>query len=95
MSPQATAAKKAGIAVGIGVLLMLVPGINVLVLIGVMLPLWLVSDLGVPGLGYALNGFFVPSMLGWCLAAIAVWSACFAWFFGRARHAAARDSRGA
>lgn len=73
---------------GVGVLLMLVPGLNVLVLIAVMLPLWMASDLGVPGLGYALNGFFVPSALGWCLVALAFWNACFVLFLGGARRAA-------
>jgi len=66
-------------------LLMLVPGINALLLIAAMLPLWCLDGLGVPGLGRELNGFFVPSAAGWSLAALLVWCACFAVLRYRAR----------
>lgn len=34
---------------------------NLLALIVVMIPLWMIHDLGVPGLGSPNNGFFVPA----------------------------------
>lgn len=51
----------------------LVPGLNALLFIAVMLPLWLVHDLGVVDLGRELNGFFIPNAAGWLLACAAVW----------------------
>lgn len=51
MRPHARAAGRATIAIVIGGLLMSVPAVNVLLLIFVMLPLWIVNDLDVPGLG--------------------------------------------
>lgn len=69
MRPHAAAAGRATIAIVIGGLLMSVPAVNVLLLIFVMLPLWIVNDLDVPGLGQPLNGFFVPSAIGWCVLA--------------------------
>lgn len=61
---------------------MLVPFVSAISLMAFMLPLWMLSNLGVPGLGRELNGFFVPSAGGWGLIAGFVWLALF-WIFHR------------
>lgn len=90
MKPHLTAAGRATIVTGVGALLMLVPGVNVLILIGVMLPLWVLSDAGIPGLGSAVNGFFVPSGIGWSLVGLTFWMLCFVLSLGAVRSAARR-----
>ena len=82
------AAFRATIATGVAGLLLLVPGINVILLIGVMLPLWTISGMGVPGLGRELHGFFIPSPVGWSIVAVVVWTACFAFFSATLRRRA-------
>lgn len=77
MSVRVRAAIHAAIATGVWALLMLVPLVSVISLIAFMFPLWILNDLGVPGLGRELNGFFVPSAVGWCLIAGFVWLALF------------------
>lgn len=91
MNPRITAATRATIATGIGALLMLVPVVNALILIGVMLPLWVMNDIGVPGLGSAVNGFFVPSVLGWLLVGLTFWTICFVLSLGAIRSARRRQ----
>lgn len=90
MKPHFTAARRATIITAVGALLTLVPGVNALILIGVMLPLWVMSDAGVPGLGSAVNGFFVPSVMGWSLVGLAFWTLCFVLSLGAVRSAARR-----
>jgi|GEM_PF-2113758 len=68
---------RATIATCVGAVLLLVPGLNVILFIGLMLPLWMISGLGVPGLGEEFNGFFILSPLGWTMGAIIVWSIFF------------------
>lgn len=77
MNHLASPALRATLCVAITALLALIPVTNVLVLIAAMLPLWVLSGWGVPGLGHPLNGFFIPSALGWTLAACALWLLCF------------------
>lgn len=78
MGRSARAAIRATVATGIGALLMLVPGPNVIILIAVMLPLAALSNMGVAGLGRHLHGFFIPSPLAWTLLAAAFWCVCYA-----------------
>lgn len=87
MGSHATAAVRATIATVIGGALMLVPVVNVLILIVVMLPLWVASDLGVPGLGRQLNGFFVPSAMGWCLIGGFFWGFSYVLSLGAVKSA--------
>jgi hypothetical protein len=56
---------------------MLIPGLNVIGLIVVMLPLWALHDLGVAGLGMPNNGFFVPTMKGYTLGAAILYAVSF------------------
>ena len=88
MNPRITAIWRATLFTGVGALLMLVPGVNALILVGVMLPLWVMNDLGVPGLGSAVNGFFMPSVIGWLLVGLSFWSFCFVLSLGAIRAAA-------
>jgi hypothetical protein len=88
MKPSAKSALRATIATGIGALLMLVPGINVIILIAVMLPLWMLSEAGIPGLGRPLHGFFIPSGIGWTLVAMTFWGICYAFLLWRQKHSA-------
>ena len=90
MRPHASAAVRATVATVIGGLLMLVPVINVLMLIFVMLPLWIANDLGVPGLGRPLNGFFVPSAIGWCVVAGIFWGISYVLSLGALKSAPGR-----
>ena len=69
-SPAAFAAA----ATALTALLGLVPGLNVLLFIALMLPLWLIHGLGIVNLGRELNGFFVPNAAGWTLACGIVWA---------------------
>ena len=82
MSIRGRAAIHAALATGVWALLMLVPLVSAISLIAFMLPLWILSNLGVPGLGRELNGFFVPSAVGWGLIAGFVWTVLF-WIFLR------------
>lgn len=90
MNPRINAATRATIITGIGALLMLVPVVHALILIVVMLPLWVMNDIGVPGLGRAVNGFFVPSVIGWLLVGLTFWAICFVLSLGAIRSAARR-----
>ena len=90
MRPHASAAVRATIATAIGGLLMLVPVVNVLILIFVMLPLWVASDLGISGLGRPLNGFFVPSAIGWCFVAGVFWGISYILSLGALKSASSR-----
>ena len=64
MSPVMSAASRSTVVVLVCAALMLVPPVRVLAyLFLLMLPLWMRSRRGVPGLGYELNGFFVLSAL--------------------------------
>ncbi|HEY0502210.1 MAG TPA: hypothetical protein VGD42_01845 [Lysobacter sp.] len=90
MTPHASAAVRATIATVVGGCLLLVPAINVMIFIGLMLPLWIVSDLGVPGLGEPSNGFFVPSTVGWCLITGTFWAISYVLALGAVRAAAGR-----
>ncbi|MNW20367.1 hypothetical protein D3C71_2207420 [compost metagenome] len=55
-----------------------------------MLPLWVASDLGVPGLGRQLNGFFVPSAMGWCLIGGVFWGFSYVLSLGAVKSAPGR-----
>jgi uncharacterized membrane protein len=83
---------RALLATGTWALLMLVPPIYALGLIGFMLPLWVLDDFGVPGLGRQLNGFFLPSAVGWSLIAAVVWLMFFLFFRRRLMRAAEAGS---
>jgi hypothetical protein len=91
MGHATKAAIRATVATAIGALLMLVPGLNVILLIAVMLPLWVLSDLGVPGLGSPLHGFFLPSTIGWVLVAVTFWCICHALAVWRLKQAEVRQ----
>ncbi len=82
MNIQTKAALRATLVVGVWAALMLVPFVYVITLIVFMLPLWILHGMGIPGLGSELNGFFVPSAIGWTLAAGLVWLLAF-WLFHR------------
>jgi len=60
--------------------IMLIPGLNVLGLIAVMLPLWMAHDMGIRGLGTPREGFFVPSELGFFIGALILLTLCFILF---------------
>lgn len=77
MKMDAGAATNASLAVLVGAVLCLIPHVYVLTLLAVMLPLWMLSGAGVPGLGRELNGFFLPSAIGWSLAAAVFWIGCY------------------
>jgi len=84
---------RATLATSIGALLMLIPFVSAITLIMFMIPLWILSNLGVPALGREVNGFFVPSAIGWSLIAGFVWLTFF-WFFHRRSKNANEVSRG-
>ena len=65
-------------ATGCAFIVALVPGLNILVLILVMLPLWVIDNKTAIDLGEPLHGFFVPNKLGWTVVAGAFW---LFWFF--------------
>lgn len=54
-----------------------VPLLYVLGSITVMLPLWLLHDLGLSGLGRPENGFFEPTSAGYALGAFIIWAIWF------------------
>ncbi|OYT90430.1 MAG: hypothetical protein CFE43_18215 [Burkholderiales bacterium PBB3] len=56
---------------------MFIPGLDLLGMIAVMLPLWSLHDLGMHGLGEPNNGFFVPTQFGYTLGGFLIW---LAWF---------------
>ena len=60
--------------------IMLIPGLNVLGLIAVMLPLWMAHDMGIRGLGAPREGFFLPSEVGFAIGALILWTLCFLLF---------------
>jgi len=70
---SARAARYASVATACSWLIAFVPVANLLALIVVMLPLWFLHDLGVPGLGEPTSGFFVPSIVGWTVLTIVGW----------------------
>ena len=59
---------------------MLVTVLQVIGLIVIMLPLWWIHEMGIPGLGHPENGFFVPTTLGYIVGTALVWLAWFAIF---------------
>jgi len=71
---------------------MLVPFVSAITLIVFQLPLWGLSNLGIPGLGKELNGFLVPSVAGWGLIAGIVWLGFFWLFHRRLKRTAAAGS---
>ena len=72
-SPLAFATVTAGITTLVVSILAMIPGINVLIFIVVMLPLWLIHNLGVFDLGRELHGFFIPNKAGWVFIFAVVW----------------------
>ena len=92
MSIRGRAAIRATLATGTWALLMLIPVISAINLIAFMLPLWIISNLGIPGLGHETNGFFDPSAAGWSLIACFVWIVFFWIFRGRLMRAASAGS---
>lgn len=91
MSIRSRAALQATLATGTWALLMLVPFVSAISLIVFMLPLWILQGFGIPGLGRELNGFFVPSAVGWGLIAGFVWLAFFWLSHWRLKRARASD----
>ena len=65
---------------GIWAVAMAIPGLNVLGLIVVMLPLWFLNDMGIGGLGSPNNGFFVPTQFGFALGGFIIWLGWFLLF---------------
>ena len=92
MSIRGRAAIRATFATGVWALLMLIPLVSAINLIAFMLPLWIISNLGIPGLGHETNGFFDPSAAGWGLIASFVWLVFFWIFRGRLMRAASAGS---
>ena len=72
-SPLAFATVTAGITTLFVSILAMIPGINIIIFIVVMLPLWFVHNLGVFDLGRELHGFFIPNKAGWAFIFAAVW----------------------
>ena len=60
-------------ATGCAFVVAIIPGLNVLALIVVMLPLWVIDDKTVIDVGQPLHGFFIPNALGWTLVASTFW----------------------
>lgn len=87
MSIRGKAAIRATLVTSAWAVLMLIPFVSAITLIVFMLPLWALGNLGVPGLGHELNGFFVPSTVGWSLIAAFVWLAFFGIFQRRLKRA--------
>lgn len=54
------------------------PAIEIMGTIPIMLPFWILNDMGVNGSGRATNGFFVPSGSGWLVGLFIYWLAVFA-----------------
>jgi hypothetical protein len=52
-----------------------------------MLPLWTINDIGIPGLGKSVNGFFLPSPFGYVFGAILYWLVFWWWFYVKAKAA--------
>lgn len=82
---SARAARYASVATACSWLIAFVPVANLLALIVLMLPLWFLHDLGVPGLGRPTEGFFVPSIAGWTVLTIAGWLIWFLIFLKSTR----------
>lgn len=87
MSIRGKAAVRATLVTGAWAVLMLIPFVSAITLIVFMLPLWALGNLGVPGLAHELNGFFVPSAVGWSLITAFVWLAFFRIFHRRLKRA--------
>ncbi|GEM_PF-1616393 len=62
-------------------ILALIPGVQLMVMFIAMLPLWMLSDAGVGGLGEPKEGFFVPTEHGMAVALFAFWLLCFSLVF--------------
>ena len=77
MGRNARAAFNACVMTLLGALVFFIPGIDVIALIIVMLPLWVVSDFAMVPLGRETNGFFVPNATGWLVVAAVFWLLCF------------------
>ena len=73
------------VATGAWGVAMLIPGANIIGLIVVMLPLWMLHDAGLHGLGEPNNGFFVPTTLGYVVGAFIIWLVLFLLFLVGAR----------
>lgn len=92
VNPVPGAALKATAVVLACAALMLLPPVRVLVyLLLLMLPMWMLSRFGVPGLGHELNGFFVLSAAAWSVAAVLLWLVSFRVFYTRAKKQAAAE----
>ena len=77
MQNMLRAEKKAVVVTGIWAVAMFFPGLNILGLITVMLPLWSLHDPGMRGLGEPNNGFFVPTQFGYTMGGFIIW---LGWF---------------
>lgn len=82
---SARAARYASVATACSWLIAFAPVANLLALIVLMLPLWFLHDLGVPGLGRPTEGFFVPSIAGWTVLTVAGWLIWFLIFLKSTR----------
>lgn len=76
---------KAVLVTGVWGIVMLIPGFNIIGLIVVMLPLWMLHDAGLRGLGEPNNGFFVPTTLGYFVGAFVIWLLWFLLFLATSK----------
>ena len=79
MNRNLSAGLYASLTTGVGTLLFVIPMpvVNILALIVIMLPLWVINDFGFINLGYVNNGFFIPNVLGYTIAGGFFWLLCF------------------
>jgi hypothetical protein len=63
------------------------PFLEVFALIPFMLPLWAINDMGILGLGKAVNGFFLPSPFGYVFGALLYWLVFWWWVYVKAKAA--------
>ena len=60
----------------LALILGLIPGVQMGVLLLAMLPLWMLNDAGVEGLGHVRSGFFIPTEQGLAVALGVLWVLC-------------------
>jgi len=82
---------RAAIVTGVWGVVMLIPGFNIIGLIIVMLPLWMLHDAGLHGLGDPKSGFFVPTALGYFVGAFIIWLEWFLLFLATSRSKGRND----
>jgi len=70
----------ATVSAAVALVVGLIPGLQILVLIAVQIPLWILSDAGIAGLGEGREGFFIPTSSGWMVALLVFWLSCCLFF---------------